>query len=185
MDLRLAAVLLVLAAGCKQVFGLANPELRAVDAPTNVDARRFDGSATRDTQVPPDLAAPACGTTDAALVLCLEFNEAGLATATTAVDSSPAHNDAAISVITVTTRDVPAMSQAIEVTSNSSVKVAASGDFGSTKYTTSAWFDISGSAPPGPQAGIVGTSTYGLDIQGNNARPMCTIVTSHGAFQVS
>jgi hypothetical protein len=185
MDPRLAAVLLVLPAGCKQVFGLANPELRAADAPTNADVRRFDGASTLDIGVPPDLAAPACGTSDAALVLCLEFNEAGLATATTAVDSSPAHNDAAISDITVTTRDVPTTSQAIDVTSSSSVTVAASSDFGSTKYTTSAWFNISGSAPPGPQAGIVGTSTYGLDIQGNNGRAMCTIETNHGNFQVT
>jgi hypothetical protein len=158
---RHANTLLVLAAGCSDLLGLKQTEPRPADA-----ARLGDGAS--------DAGVPACGVTDSALVLCLEFDEPDLATARVALDGSPAHNNASISDVAVTTRTVPITSQALELSTGSTVSVAPTTDLEPAQFTVSAWLDPATSGP----AGVVGGSDYELDVETGTDLVVCTLLTA-------
>lgn len=168
-------------AGCKQVFGLATPEPRSTDAMVPVDTQVVD--AARDAP-----SGPACGTSDPSVVLCLEFDEPGLGSAIVALDGSPAHNNASISGITLTTRDVPVTSQALELSLSSSVTVPPNADLAPAQFTSSAWIAPAVLGGPGPNTAVIGGSFFELDLEkfnGNGYRLQCTLTTSNGHFQVN
>src|SRR5262245_55936989 len=125
--MRGVALLLI---GCGFEHGVL-PRDGSVDAP---DASMINPDAP---DAPPAMAT--CNTSDPALVLCLEFDEDGLATATSAKDTSGRHHDPTISAITLTSRSVPASSRAITTSSASTMTLPKPTDFNLQAFTLSAW----------------------------------------------
>lgn len=106
----------------------------------------------------------ACGVTDTSLRLCLELDEPGLATATTAVDGSGNHHDPAIANLAVVTRTVPASSQAAQLSPASTITVAQQADFDLQHFTLVAWMKRGGLNPT-QTLGVIDTGTqYSLSI---------------------
>ena len=103
-----------------------------------------------DTGPPP----PLCDVTDSSLVWCLEFDEAGLASATTTLDGAGQHLDPAISGINVVTRNVPANSQAIALTASSSASITKPSAFDLQAFTLTAWVYRSSNS----ELGVIDTS---------------------------
>ena len=135
---------LVLVAGCSFQSGAAAmlPGTTSGDdggvadvAATTHDARPTDGN-TADGPA----TAAACDVPDpTGLVLCLEFDDASLATM--AIDSSGKGHNATSNVPAgnLVTRTVPITSQAIQVVSTTEILVADSADFDAAAYTAMAW----------------------------------------------
>jgi hypothetical protein len=153
------------------------------DAPGTPDARQPpDGSGSPDT---PFVAT--CGTTDPALVWCLEFDEPGLANATVALDGSGLHHDPAISNVGVVTRTLPASSQAIATTASSSITLAKPSDFNLQAFTLSAWVSPFSSN----ELGIIDTEKqYTLSINSANQTVECAVTsgantTGYGGVSVT
>ena len=120
-----------------------------------------------------DAALPRCDTSDPSLKLCLEFDEGGLATATTALDGSGLHHDPTIANVTVATRTVPMRSQAVQTAGNTSMSIAPSSDFDLQQFTLSAWIKHGGNPPM--QQGVVDTGKqYTLSID-NNGNVVCAV----------
>ena len=111
-----------------------------------------------------DAPANSCTTTDASLRLCLELDEQGLATASTALDSSGRGHDPAIANLTVVTRTVPTSSQAVQLSSTSTITIPQQTDFDLQQFTLTAWIKRGASAPAQTQ-GVIDTGTqYSLSI---------------------
>src|SRR5258706_5680812 len=128
--MRVAVIALVAGCAFHPGAGTREPD----DAPADVATPR-DAPADVGIDGPP----PLCEVADASLVLCLEFNEVGLAGAANAIDGSGKHHDAALSNIGVTTRTVPATSQAITLTSSTDITLPMHSDFDLQHFTLSAW----------------------------------------------
>ena len=77
-----------------------------------------------------------CTTSDSTLALCLELEDEGTAVA---IDGSGKNHDAQVVGATAFTRDVPATSRALTLSSISSMMVADSPDFDLQTLTISAW----------------------------------------------
>ena len=128
----------------------------------------------------PDGPPPLCDTTDPSLKLCLEFDERGLATATTARDGSGLGHDAAIASIAITTRTVPTASQAIVSSSSTSMWLAKSSDFNLQHFTLTAWVNYH--ATPASQQGVIDTGKqYTMSIN-NNDQVQCAISNGGNTF---
>lgn len=113
---------------------------------------------------PLDAPRNACGVTDTSLRLCLELDEPGLATATTAVDGSGNGHDPTISNLTVVTRPVPASSQAAQLSSASRITLSQQADFDVQHFTLVAWMKR-GALNPTQTQGLIDTGTqYSLSI---------------------
>jgi len=122
---------LALVTGCAFHHGSA---VQRDDAPADV-GKASDAPADIAIDGPP----PTCDVSDSSLVLCLEFDETGLAGATHAVDGSGKNHDPTLSGIGVTTRTVPASSQAITLTASTAIALAQHADFDVQRFTVSAW----------------------------------------------
>ena len=131
-----------------------------------------DASGTDATMGDAALVRPPCGVTDNSLVWCLELDEPGLATATTALDSSGNQHDPTISNIAVTTRSVPASSQAITTSATSTITMPKPSDFNVQTFTITAWIRRTSTA----ELGIVDTTKqYTLSIDSTNQTVECAI----------
>jgi len=123
--------------------------------------------------------APCFTTTTDGLVLCLELDDPGLATAK---DGSGLHHDAIISATNVATRDVPATSQAAQIISTSIIDVDESPDFDFQTLTLMAWVHPEGTQAAGGQYGLVhnrGQYYMSIDDQG---RVFCAIESGVTAY---
>ena len=122
---------------------------------------------------------PLCDVTDPSLVWCLEFDEPGLATATTTLDGAGQHNDPAISGINVVTRNVPANSQAIALTTSSSISIAKPGTFDLQAYTLTAWVYRSSNS----ELGVIDTShQYTMSISSTDRTVECSASNQMGTI---
>lgn len=129
------------------------------DAKHDSDAPAMDGP-----NVAEDAALNACDTTDASLRLCIEFDEPDLATATTARDGSGLAHDMTIANIAVAPRTVPAQSQAAQLSSTSTIKLAQHQDFDLQQFTVTAWIKRGASNPAQTQGVIDTGAQYALSI---------------------
>ncbi|MGE5184650.1 MAG: LamG domain-containing protein [Acidobacteriota bacterium] len=124
--------------------------------------------------------APPCHASDASLVWCLELDEPNLATAATALDSSGLHHDPSIANVATTTRSVPASSQAITLTTSSTLSLAKPSDFDLQSFTITAWVRRSSNS----ELGIVDTSKqYTMSITNTDHTVECAL--SNGSQTVS
>ncbi len=152
-------------AGCGFEHGAAQ-SAGSTDAPRSIDA---PADARTNIDAPP---APPCRTADASLVWCLELDEANLASAATALDSSGLHHDPAIANLTTTTRSVPASSQAITLTTSSTMSLAKPSDFDLQAFTITAWVRRSSNG----ELGIVDTSKqYTMSITSTDHTVECAL----------
>lgn len=125
--------LAVCVSACTFEHGAASgPSDSQPPADARADAR---ADAPLDTSTTP----AACRTSDPGLVWCLEFDEANIATATTAIDGSGLHHDPSIANVTTVTRQVPAISQALMLSSTSTISIAKPSDFDVQGFTITAW----------------------------------------------
>lgn len=128
-----------------------------------------------DTGPPP----PLCDVIDSSLVWCLEFDEAGLASASTTLDGAGMHLDPAISGISVVTRNVPANSQAIALSATSSISIAKPGAFDLQAYTLTAWVNRSSSS----ELGVLDTShQYTMSISSVDRTVECSASNQMGTI---
>jgi hypothetical protein len=138
-----------------------------------------DGSAQPDAAPDGAIDAPpgsTCLTSDPSLVLCLELDEPGLAAAPVARDTSGLGHDAALSAVTVSSRVVPATSQALALTGRSSLALGNVADFDMSNFTLSAWVKRSTRI----EMGIIDTGRqYTLSLNGVNGQVDCA-VSSNG-----
>lgn len=104
------------------------------DAPLGGDA-----PLTGDAPLASDAPSNPCHTSDTSLRLCLEFDEPGLAMATTALDSSGHGHNATIAGINGAMRTVPASSPAVQLSSTSTITLAQDSDFDLQQFTLTAW----------------------------------------------
>jgi len=126
------------------------------DSPISVD----DAGTTGPLDAPRD----ACGVTDPSLRLCLELDESGLATATSAVDGSGKNHDPAIAGLSVVSRMVPATSQAAQLSATSRITLSQHSDFDLQHFTLVAWMKR-GALDPTQTQGVIDTGTqYSLSI---------------------
>ncbi len=165
--------LAVCVAACGFEHGAAEPS-NSSDAPRPIDAAV---DARRIVDAPP---APPCQTSDTSLVWCLELDEPNLASATTALDSSGLHHDPAITNLTTTTRSVPASSQAVTLTTSSTMSLAKPSDFDLQSFTITAWVRRNSNS----ELGIVDTSKqYTMSITSTDHTVECAL--SNGGQTVS
>jgi hypothetical protein len=122
-----------------------------------------DSPLASDTMLAGDGPSNPCHTTDASLRLCLEFDEPGLAMATTALDSSGHAHNPMIANITGVMRTVPASSPAVQLSSTSTITLAQHSDFDLQQFTLTAWIKRGGN--PAQTQGVVDTGgQYSLSI---------------------
>jgi hypothetical protein len=113
-----------------------------------------------------------CVVTDPNLVWCLELDEPGLATATTAIDGSGKHHDPTITNITLATRTVPASSQVITTSTASSITLTKPAEFNLQQFTISAWIFRKSTA----ELGVIDTERqYTLSIDTTDQTVECAI----------
>jgi hypothetical protein len=135
------------------------------EAPMPPDGTQFaDAPSIDGSKVGGDAAPNACHTTDASLRLCVEFDDPGLAMATTALDGSGLAHDPAIANMTVGTRTVPAQSQAAQLSSTSTITLATQADFDLQQFTLTAWMKRGASNPAQTQGVIDTGAQYALSI---------------------
>lgn len=163
---RVSIIALVSCAGCSFQHGVAvtgdvpmQPEDAKHDSGSDSDAPSIDAP-----KVPVDAPPNACDTTDTSLRLCIEFDESDLATATTARDGSGLAHDMAIDNIAVASRNVPAQSQAAQLSSSSTIKLAQHADFDLQQFTVTAWIRRGASNPAQTQGVIDTGAQYALSI---------------------
>ena len=113
------AIALAMMAGC----GFA--PAAATDA-RPIDAQDASLGGLEKVDTPPIQSAPCFTTLTDGLVLCLELDDPGLATAK---DGSGLHHDAMIAATNVATRNVPMASQAAQIISTSVIDITESPDF--------------------------------------------------------
>lgn len=93
-----------------------------------------------------------CTTSDSSLVLCLELEDQD---AQVAIDGSGKGHDAAVSNATATTRDVPATSRALALSTSSAMMIGDTPDFDVQRLTISAWVRRSSLPASGQRFGVV------------------------------
>lgn len=130
--MRLAALSLALAA-CTYAPDIADVAADAATGQLPSDPPPPPPDAGVEIDAPPQVT---CTTTDSSLALCLELEDQSTAVA---LDGSGKGHDAAISGAIATTRDVPATSRALTLSSSSSVMVGDSPDFDLQTLTIAAW----------------------------------------------
>jgi hypothetical protein len=105
--------------------------------------------------------APCYAPDPSGLVLCLEFDDADLTgNSGVARDGSPAHHDATVTNSDVTTRTVPASSQAETISTTltapqATIQAANSGDFDLQQLTLMAWVEPTATPESGNAYGII------------------------------
>jgi len=169
--LRWGAIIVV--AGCSFEHGQLAPGNGASDGSVDDVA---DGSRSTDGAIdgPP---IPTCGVSDPSLVWCLEFDEANLASAPKAIDGSGKNHHPSIANIAVTTRTVPAASQAITLTASSSITIPKPSDFNVQEVTLTAWIKREAAT----EIGVIDTAfQYTLSIEGANHTVQCAIASTSG-----
>ncbi|MEO8702924.1 MAG: LamG-like jellyroll fold domain-containing protein [Kofleriaceae bacterium] len=126
---------------------------------SDVDARTgdpdVDASVTDDDAPASAIDAPpaaACGTTDPALQLCLEFDESSLVTAR---DGSGNALDAAMANVMTATRTIPTSSPAVKIAGTSTITIPDSAVLDQSAFTISAWIQRSSLPAIGERFGIV------------------------------
>jgi hypothetical protein len=116
-----------------------------------------------------------CSTTDSSLKLCLELEDASVGTA---LDGSGQQHHASVSGASASTRDVPAVSRALQVGASSAIMIGDTPDFDLQTLTISAWVKRSGSPSLDQRYGIVDVgrkqAALALDDQG---RVVCMVKT--------
>ena len=147
------------------------PSATPGDGTHAADAAADVAHATIDAR--PDGPPPLCDTSDASLKLCLEFDEVGLAAATTARDGSGLGHDATIANIGVTTRTTPHVSQAVSSSTSTSITIPKSNDFNLQQFTLTAWVNYH--TTPASQQGVLDTGKQYTMSVNNNDQVQCAI----------
>jgi hypothetical protein len=160
------AVFAALLAGCGFQHGEVTSEPK--DAPADLPVIHDAPGDAALIDAPP----PLCAITDPSLVLCLEFDETGLAGLGTALDGSGKHHDATIANIGIVRRNVPAPSQALALSSTSKIAIATSTDFDIQHFTLSAWVMRDATAEMG--VFDVGKQ-YTMSISSSNGEVECAV----------
>lgn len=156
------------------------------EAPGVDGAPAIDASPTVDSSdPPPPIDAPpqqvTCTTSDSSLKLCLELEDPALGTAR---DGSGLGHDATVTGATMTTRDVPEVSQALGVAGGTTILVPATSDLDLQVVTVSAWVRRTGTPSGTNRFGVIDIgnrqAALAIDSQG---RAVC-FVRDSGAVWV-
>jgi len=146
----------VLLAGCSFEPPGAGPTT-APDAAISADAASADVDAPSGQPPPPPPDAPpqvTCTTSDGALQLCLELEDASF-TSGTVVDGSGHARDATVANLAMATRDVPTVSHAAGLSSTSAIRVAETSALDAQAVTLMAWVQRTSIPASGARFGVL------------------------------